>query len=495
VKTLVVGAGAAGLWGALHGAEAHDEVTLVAPDPTNGSATALAQGGIAVATLEEDDPERHAADTIAVGAGLNDAEAVRVLTEGARDAVDAGLVLRGMAFDPGGPTLEGGHGAPRVWHAGGDATGWQLLQALLGWVRGNDRISWVHDRVSALLLDRGHVRGVAVEAGAEIEAERVVLATGGATGLFGRRTGPERAVGEGMALAWDAGAALADLEFVQFHPTALDVPGKPARLLTEALRGEGAVLRDANGERFMRRFDPRGELAPRDIVARAIFTVRVEMGGSVYLDARGISGVRSRFPTAARTGDQVGLDIASDPIPVAPAAHYFTGGVLTGTWGQTTIPGLFAAGECASTGVHGANRLGSNSLLEALVFGRRAAVADADTPPLILLPEERLAGEPPYVGLRIEEVRSVADLHLGVVRSGVGLRTVIAGLVAPPPAGREPHHPDRAATLIAWLLASAALRREESRGGHFRTDFPEPRPEWRVRQAVTRQGWMRIRAG
>jgi len=495
VKTLVVGAGAAGLWGALHAAEANDEVIVVAPDPVNGSATALAQGGIAVATLEGDDPGRHAADTIAVGAGLGDPEAVRVLTESAWDAVQAGLVHRGMAFDPGGPTLEGGHSAPRVWHAGGDATGRQLLQALLGWVRGNDHIAWVHDRVSALLLDRDRVRGVVVEEGAEIEAERVVLATGGATGVFGRRTGPERAVGQGMALAWDAGAALADLEFVQFHPTALDVPGEPARLLTEALRGEGAVLRDANGERFMRRFDPRGELAPRDVVARAIFTVRVETGGSVYLDATAISDVRSRFPTAARTGDEVGLDIASDLIPVAPAAHYFTGGVLTGTWGQTSLAGLFAAGECASTGVHGANRLASNSLLEALVFGRRAAVADPHIPALFLLPEEPMAGEPPYVGLPIQEVRSVADLHLGVVRSGVGLRTVAAGLVAPPPAGREPRHPDRVATLIAWLLAWAALRRKESRGGHYRTDFPEPRPEWRVRQAVTQQGWTRIPAG
>jgi L-aspartate oxidase len=494
MKTLVVGAGAAGLWGALHAAEAYAEVTLVAPDPTSGSATALAQGGIAVATLEGDDPERHAADTIAVGAGLNDPRAVRVLTESAWDAVDAGLRLRGMSFDPGGPTLEGGHGAPRVWHAGGDATGWQLLQALLGWIRANDRISWIHDRVSALLLDRGHVRGVSVETGGQLEAERVMLATGGATGVFGRRTGPERAVGQGMALAWDAGAALADLEFVQFHPTAIDLPGQPAKLLTEALRGEGAVLRDATGRRFMGRFDPRGELAPRDIVARAIFTIRVETGDSVYLDATAIPEVRSRFPTAARTGEEVGLDIASDPIPVAPAAHYFTGGVLTGTWGQTTVPGLFAAGECASTGVHGANRLASNSLLEALVFGRRAALADEQTPPLVLDPQEPLNGEPPYVGLPIEEVRSMADLHLGVVRDGLGLRTVTAGLVAPPPVGMDLHHPDRVATLIAWLLARAALRREESRGGHFRRDFPEPRREWLVRQAVTLEGWTRLPA-
>ena len=495
MKTVVVGAGAAGLWCALHGAEAQDDVTLVAPDPSNGSATALAQGGIAVATLEEDDAERHAADTVAVGAGLNDPAAVRVLTESAWDAVDMGLRDRGMKFDPGGPTLEGGHSVPRVWHAGGDATGWHLLQALIGWVQGNHRISWVHDRASALLVDRGQVRGVGTAVSGQIEADRVVLATGGATGLFGRRTGPERAVGEGMALAWDAGGALADLEFVQFHPTALDVAGMPARLLTEALRGEGALLRDANGDRFMARFDQRRELAPRDIVARAIFTVRVETGRPVYLDATAVSEVRSRFPTAAATCDEVGLDIARDPVPVAPAAHYFTGGVLTGTWGQTTLSGLFAAGECACTGVHGANRLASNSLLEALVFGRRAALADEDTPALVIQPDEPLGGEPPYVGLPIEEVRSVADLHLGVIRSGVGLRTVTAALVAPPPVGTRSRPTDRVATLIAWLLAEAALLREESRGGHFRSDFPQSRPEWRLRQAVGNRGWTRLPVG
>jgi L-aspartate oxidase len=187
------------------------------------------------------------------------------------------------------------------------------------------------------------------------------------------------------------------------------------------------------------------------------------------------------------------LDIARDPIPVAPAAHYFTGGVLTDTWGRTTLPGLFSAGECACTGVHGANRLASNSLLETLVFGRRAALAEDGAGPAIAAGEP-IGAEPPYVGLPIEEVRSVADLHLGVVRSGVGLRTVAAALLAPPPTGTRPEPTDRAATLIAWLLAEGALRRQESRGGHFRTDFPEPRPVWRFRQAVMRQGWARIPA-
>lgn len=486
----MVGAGSAGLWTALH-AEAVGPVTILGPDPTKASSTALAQGGVAVATADDDDPTSHAADTIAAGAGLCDPEAVRVLTtEGPSNVQE--LRRRGMVFDRGGePTLEGGHSARRVLHAGGDATGWAILQSLLGMVTGQRRIGWHDDRAAAVLMDGGRARGVRTDGGVELEADRVVLATGGATGIFGRRTGPDRATGEGMVLAWDAGAALADLEFVQFHPTALDVPGRPARLLTEALRGEGAVLRDARGERFMARFSERADLAPRDVVARAIFIVRLETGLPVYLDASNVPGVRSRFPTAARTCDEVGLDIAADRIPVAPAAHYFTGGVFTDTWGRTTVPGLLAAGECACTGVHGANRLASNSLLETLVFGRRAATAEEGPAPRIQAGEP-LGAEPPYVGLPIEEVRSVADLHLGVMRNGVGLRTVAAALVAPPPAGVTPRSPDRAATLIAWLLAVAALRREESRGGHHRTDFPETLPAWKLRQAVTTAGWSRL---
>jgi L-aspartate oxidase len=490
VKTLVIGAGSAGLWCALHAVE-RGPTTLLAPDPVGASSTALAQGGIAAAVEEGDEPAAHAADTIAAGAGLCDPEAVGVLTEEAPAAI-AEVRSRGMVFDQGGaPTLEGGHGARRVLHAGGDATGWALLRTLVEAVSVEPRIEWTRGRAARLLVDGGRVVGAMMESGQEVTADRVVLATGGATGIFGRRTGPERATGHGMALAWDAGAALADLEFVQFHPTALDVPGHPARLLTEALRGEGAVLLDAGGHRFMDRYSSQAELAPRDVVARAIFAVRVETAGPVFLDATGIPDVRQRFPTAAASCDEAGLDIAHDPIPVAPAAHYFTGGVLTDTSGRSTVPGLLAAGECANTGVHGANRLASNSLLETLVFGRRAALAE-DVPGPGIEPTESIAGEPPYIGLAIDEVRAVADLHLGVVRSAVGLRTVEAALVAPLPASRV-IEPDRPATLVAWLLAEAALRREESRGGHYRRDFPEARPEWRVRQVVSRDGWIRLR--
>jgi L-aspartate oxidase len=485
MKTLVVGGGAAGLWCALHAAE-RGPVSLVAPDPASGSATALAQGGIAAAVAEGDDPEAHAADTVTAGAGLSHPEAVKVLTREAPAAI-AELRARGMTFDAGGaPTLEGGHSARRVLHAGGDATGWAILQVLLTAARADPGIEWVDARVAVLLTEGHHVVGLRTNSGWELEADRVVLATGGACGIFGRRTGPDRAVGEGMALAWDAGAALADLEFVQFHPTALDVEGYPSRLLTEALRGEGAMLVDANGNRFMPRFDRRAELAPRDIVARAITATR-ERTGPVYLDATAVESVRERFPTASRSCAEAGLDLARDHIPAAPAAHYFTGGVLTDTWGRTTVSGLSACGEVACTGVHGANRLASNSLLEALVFGRRAALAEdgvATLPPA----EEQLEEGVPGDGLSLEEIRSLTDASMGVIRFGPELEAAAGKLArSDDPAG------NRAASLVAWLLARSALRREESRGGHFRSDFPKTRPEWRFRQTVGSDGWAKVR--
>jgi L-aspartate oxidase len=263
------------------------------------------------------------------------------------------------------------------------------------------------------------------------------------------------------------------------------MPGHPARLLTEALRGEGAVLLDADGRRFMERFDPRGELAPRDIVARAIVSVREATGGPVFLDATGVAGVRERFPTVAASCEEAGLDVAMDRIPVAPAAHYFTGGILTDTWGRSTVPGLFACGEAASTGVHGANRLASNSLLEALVFGRRAALADDEPVSAPAIEDEE---EIPRPRLPLEDVRSLADRFLGVVRTGSELEAIEAKLT-----GGVGLDGDPTAPLMALLLAKAARRREESRGGHFRSDCPETESAWRVRQVVSREGWGRVR--
>jgi len=371
-----------------------------------------------------------------------------------------------------------------VLHAGGDASGRLLHRFLADRAAAHARIQRVDALVRRVEVEGGRAAGVVLHDGRRLAADRVVLATGGACGIYGHRTGPDTSIGDGLALAWDAGAALADLEFVQFHPTALDVTGHPARLLTEALRGEGAVLVDAGGERFMTRFHELGELAPRDVVARAVVRVREETGAPVYLDARGVLDVAGRFPVAAEQCHDVGLDIARDLIPVAPAAHYFVGGVLTDVWARTTVPGLLAAGEVASTGVHGANRLASNSLAEALVFGRRAAVAEDAAPDLDLGQEGTPIAEAPQAGLLLADIRDLADRYMGVRRNGPELATVAERLAT---GGRAAG--SRSATLVAWLVAQAALRREESRGAHFRIDFPEPRPEWRVRQAVDRDGW------
>jgi L-aspartate oxidase len=487
MDTVVVGAGAAGLLCALHAAE-RGPVTLVAPMAPLGAATEWAQGGIAAVVGPDDSPDLHAADTLAAGAGLCDPRAVDVLVHEAPEAVDE-LRAAGMAFDEGaGPALEGGHSARRVLHAGGDASGRVLHRFLADRVKTDPRIARVDARVLEVVTSEGRATGAILEGGHAIEADRVVLATGGACGIFGRRTGPATSVGDGLALAWRAGAALADLEFVQFHPTALDVSGRPARLLTEALRGEGALLVDADGNRFMPRFHELAELAPRDVVARAVVLTREETQRPVFLDARGVPGVAERFPVAAETCAGVGLDLTRDLLPVAPAAHYFMGGVLTDTWGRTSLPGLLSAGEVAATGVHGANRLASNSLAEALVFGRRAAAA-TDTPPELLVSPNRepMAGQPPGRGLPLEQIRERADRVLGVRRVGPELETLVAELAGAAEAEGAP-----AASLVAWLLAQAAFLRQESRGGHHREDFPEPSQAWRVRLAVDGRGWWRI---
>ena len=430
---IVVGGGVAGLTAALTAA-AETDVVLLAKATVDTSNSWKAQGGVAAAVGEGDSPALHAADTFRAGRGLCRPSAVEVLTEEAPARI-ADLVELGVEFDDD-LGREGGHSVRRVVHAGGAETGKAISAALAGRVREHPRITLVEGvRVLRLWETGGRCVGVLTDRGA-VSAAATVLGTGGYAALWERTTNPRGALGEGLVLAYRAGAALADLEFVQFHPTALLDDGF---LLSEALRGEGALLLDDHGIRFT------DELAPRDVVARAIAE-----RGHAGLDLRGIE--RGRFPGLMATLERAGYDPAAEPIPVSPAAHYTVGGIVTDLSGATSLPGLYAAGECAATGVHGANRLASNSLLECLVFGRRAALAAMSEPsPSVGAPPEPGPREPVVTA----ELRHEMWLDAGVIRSAEGLERL---LQVPAPLPR--------------LIAESAVVREESRGGHFRSDFP-----------------------
>jgi L-aspartate oxidase len=435
VDLLVVGSGVAGLFGALCAASETD-VLLVSKGPLLSSTSSLAQGGIAAAVGSDDAPELHADDTLRAGRGLSRPSAVAALTEEAPARI-RDLVELGVEFDEG-LGLEGGHCRRRVVHAGGAATGDRVARTLAERVLSHPRIEVAEGvRLVELATEQDRCVG-AITSHGPIAARATLLATGGAAALWERTTNPPGSVGEGLSAAYRAGAALADLEFVQFHPTALV---DSTVLLSEALRGEGAVLLDEWGERFT------DELAPRDVVAREIAA-----RGTVLLDLRAID--RGRFPTLMGTLERSGYDPAAVPIPVAPAAHYTIGGIVTDLDGRTELPGLYAAGECAATGVHGANRLASNSLLECLVFGRRAALAALGEPVLVgpvrgSDPESH--PEQPVT----DELRCALWRDCGLVRDAASLE----GLRS-------------AAHLLTRLVAESALAREESRGSHFRVDFP-----------------------
>ncbi len=430
---IVVGGGVAGLFAALTAAE-HGDVLVLAKAPVAASNSWHAQGGIAAALAEGDAPELHAADTHRAGRGLCRASAVRVLT-GEAPARIADLEALGVEFDEG-FGREGGHSRRRVVHAGGAETGKAISAVLAARVREHPRIEIAEgERVLDLRLGEGGCAGVVTDR-RPLEAGATLLATGGYAALWERTTNPPGALGEGLVLAYRAGAALADLEFVQFHPTALLDDGF---LLSEALRGEGALLLDGDGDRFT------DELAPRDVVARAIAE-----RGQAGLDLRPIE--RGRFPGLMATLERAGYDPASEPIPVSPAAHYTVGGIVTDLDGATTLPGLYAAGECAATGVHGANRLASNSLLECLVFGRRSAHAALAAPVTTPGTFEPLGEREAPVGA---ELRRALWRDAGVIRSAEGLERLRSS-----PA------------LLVRLVAESALARRESRGGHFRSDFP-----------------------
>jgi L-aspartate oxidase len=547
---LIVGSGIAGLRAAVELAEAGDVIILTKAEPTEGN-TGYAQGGIAAAVGDDDSPDLHAADTLAAGAGLCNERAVRVLVEdGARDVRD--LITWGARFDrdAGGRLAlarEAAHSVRRVLHAH-DATGREIGRVLWEKASAHPRVrAHEHALVTDLIVHDGVCVGVRfLDADGAVHtasAATTLLATGGAGQVFRETTNPDVATGDGIAMAYRAGARVADLEFVQFHPTALDVPGMPRFLLSEALRGEGARLVNAQDEAFMTRYDPAGDLAPRDRVSRALFREMERTGAPVYLSLRHLAreAVQAHFPSIAEVCRRAGLDLAADRIPVSPAAHYVMGGVETDLDGRTSLPGLFAAGEAACTGVHGANRLASNSLLEGLVFGLRAGRAMRDLHasttgrghddaasavtrdwPARFTSELAAAGadgdrdcsddgtiaaavsgaavaSPVAAGVAaasaagtdgaadsasptwtVDAVRELMWQSVGVFRDGARLRGAVCQLDAgwrwlrAQPAPRTAADARLASLLtVARLMARAALRREESRGAHFRADWPE----------------------
>jgi L-aspartate oxidase len=495
---VIVGTGIAGLYAALLARE-QGSVCVLTKGSIDECNTKYAQGGIAAAVGSDDDPALHLRDTLGAGAGLVDEQAARILVEAAADRIHD-LVGFGVPFDSehGEVALgrEAAHSRNRILHAGGDSTGAQIELSLSGVAR-LSRIT-IKEFVQAedIVVENGRATGIlALDTRSNIserfDAGAIVLATGGCGQLFRVSTNPEVATADGVGLAYRAGAELQDMEFIQFHPTALRLPGVPIFLISEAVRGEGAVLRNAAGERFMPGYHELAELAPRDIVARAIVSEMQRSGTpNVFLDVTHLPPERitARFPQIYRHCLDHGVEMTKEPIPVSPAAHYMMGGVRTNTWGETTIAGLYACGEAACTGVHGANRLASNSLLETVVFAKRIVQRSIDSPgtPAPETPDARdlrpIAARPAPPVDRASLQALMWD-NVGIVRDGGGLEVATDQLAVwsaaqPQPRDRLSH--ELASMLLAGrMMAEAALAREESRGAHYRTDFPEPREEWR----------------
>ena len=532
----VVGSGVAGLRAAIE-LSASGTVLVLAKSDLSESATAYAQGGIAVALSDEDEIGLHEQDTLAAGDGLCRPESVALLVEEGPKYITQ-LIEWGTEFDRAGTKLaftrEAAHSRSRILHAHGDSTGREISRALLARAHALPHLHLrAHAFTTGLIVENGRVCGLRFldeTDGSihEVRAGAVLLATGGLGQLYRETTNPAVATGDGMAIAYEAGAVLSDMEFVQFHPTALAIKGAPRFLLSEALRGEGGILRNIDLERFMKRYAEAQELAPRDVVARAIVSEMHRTNAMhVYLDmtAKSAEFLQRRFPRIYSTCLSYGLDLATDMAPVCPAAHYMMGGVKTDLWGRTSLPGLYAAGETADTGVHGANRLASNSLLEGLVFGARAGDAMLKDAPAVKhksgplpgslapkpgnsAPGTRPADEKPAASAQLSQIRDVMWRHVGILRSGKELSAAIALLekmelhaVATPEkrlsastgdghghtgapglsgvvATTEQQHATRAdfelrnLHTLAALIARSALAREESRGSHYRSDFP-----------------------
>jgi L-aspartate oxidase len=540
---LIIGGGAAGLYAAL-ALPSRLRVGLITKEELTLSASGWAQGGIAVALDADDSPQLHAQDTIAAGVGLSEPEAVRFLVEQAPAQVKV-LLGMGIAFDRGADglafTLEAAHSRPRVLHSA-DTTGRALIQTLTHqvWQRPNIEIFadvftmglWLHPETSAC-------QGVGILKKQELtwlSAPMVILATGGGGQVYAQTTNPALSTGDGVAMAWRRGAALRDLEFFQFHPTALTVPGAPRFLISEAVRGEGAHLLDSQHRRFMFDYHPLGELAPRDIVSRSIFlhlqAMRQTNASSeldhVWLDLRPIppDKIRRRFPKIIEVCQTWGIDVFAQPVPVAPAAHYWMGGIVTDIEGRTTIPGLYAVGEVASTGVHGANRLASNSLLECLVFGAQFAkmgqiersIPSSSDSALQQIVIENWEIDEAVVAQIHQALPSLLWRYAGICREAEGLKTAIAQITQ----WREQFEaleltrtlmgltpgvslslPAQASTQIrlwaetqnlldnAGLILKSALFRTESRGGHYRLDYPDTKADWQAHTVVKGNDWFK----
>ncbi len=497
---VIVGSGIGGLFAALL-ARDHGSVLILTKGSIDECNTQHAQGGIAAPVGPDDSPELHYQDTITAGAGLVDEAAARILTGEATERI-ADLVRFGVPFDSmdGAVALgrEGAHSRARILHAGGDSTG-AHIELSLSRLAQMPRITILeYCLAEEILVEDGAVRGVrALDERAnsreEFSCRFLILATGGCGHLYRVTTNPDVATADGVALAYRAGAEITDMEFIQFHPTALRMPGVPTFLISEAVRGEGGVLRTVEGRAFMSEYHPQKDLAPRDVVARAIVEEMMRGGHDhVYLDITHLppEKVSARFPQIYRYCLDHGLDITREPIPVSPAAHYMMGGVRTNTWGETNRRGLYACGEVACTGVHGANRLASNSLLETIVFARRAVArtvsGDGPDP---LPPSETLSLPEPPTATHTVPLLNKTDLQalmwdrVGIVRSKESLTRARDALAVnqgelPVPDDR-PSHELANLVLAGRLVTEAALLREESRGAHYRTDFPKPRESWR----------------